>query len=320
MKVTIVGAGIVGVEIAGFLLNIGQCSELVLIDLNKDRSKAEEMDFNHMSALTFAKNTKIISGDYEDAKDSDIVVITAGAQIAVGADRQSIAEINVKICVEIAKQLEKYAPDAILINVTNPCDIVAHFITCNTSYPRHRVISSGCVVDSARLMRLVADEVKLDPKNIFGFILGEHGANSVLPWSLMNIAGQKVEDYCKNNGFDPIDPVEMLDKVKKEGLKVFGLKLNTNHGIAASVFRIIRAISVNENSVLPVGVSLNGEYGIDNIAMSVPCVINSKGVGMIPKYTFTEKELYDLRNTAKNLREVAEQVSNITGYNIDLNN
>lgn len=315
MKISVIGAGAVGVEICSFILHMGQCRELVLVDLNKQRCQGEQIDFNHMSALTFAKNTKVISGEYADTENSDIIVITAGAQIQVGQDRLSLAQINAQIGVEIAQQLEHYSPQAILIVVTNPCDIVAHFIACNTNYPRQRIISSGCVIDSARLMRLVADKVRLDPKNIFGFILGEHGANSILPWSLMNIAGQKVEDYCRNNGFDPIDPEQLLDEVKQEGLKVFALKLNTNHGIAASVFRIIRAISVNEHSVLPVGTLLNGEYDIHNITLSVPVIINSQGIGAIPKYNFTENELLQLQQSAKNLRKIVEDVALKTGLN-----
>lgn len=215
-------------------------------------------------------------------------------------------------------QLEKYSPNAILIIVSNPCDIVTHFIACNTPYPRERVISAGCVVDSARLMKLVADKVQIDPKNIFGFILGEHGANSILPWSLMNIAGQKVEDFCRNNGYPVIDPQQLLDEVKQEGLKVFGLKLNTNHGIAASVFRIIRAININEYSVLPVGTVLTGEYGIHNIVISVPMIINRDGIGKIPKYRFTDEELVDLHQSAENLRKIAEDVAEKTGLKVDL--
>lgn len=317
-KISIIGTGAVGVEIASFILNMGECSEVVLVDLNKDRCKGEQMDFSHMSSLTFAKNTRVISGEYEDTADSDIIVITAGAQIKVGQDRLELAQINAKIGVDIAKQLEKYSPNAILIIVSNPCDIVTHFIACNTSYPRERVISAGCVVDSARLMKLVADKVQIDPKNIFGFILGEHGANSILPWSLMNIAGQKVEDFCRNNGYPVIDSQQLLDEVKQEGLKVFGLKLNTNHGIAASVFRIIRAININEYSVLPVGTVLTGEYGIHNIVISVPMIINRDGIGKIPKYRFTDEELVDLHQSAENLRKIAEDVAEKTGLKVDL--
>lgn len=317
MKISIIGAGAVGVEICSFILHMGQCRELVLVDLNKQRCQGEQMDFNHMSALTFAKNTKVIAGEYADTANSDIIVITAGAQIKVGQDRLELAQINAQIGVDIARQLEQYSPQAIVIVVSNPCDIVAHFISCNTLYPRERVMSSGCVVDSARLMRLVADKVRLDPKNIFGFILGEHGANSILPWSLMNIAGQKVEDYCANNGFEAIDPQQLLAEVKQEGLKVFALKLNTNHGIAASVFRIIRAISVNEHSVLPVGTLLQGEYDIHNITLSVPTIINGNGIEAIPRYNFTQQELDQLGQSAQNLRKIVEDVALKTGLSAD---
>ncbi|MBE2898533.1 L-lactate dehydrogenase [Pasteurellaceae bacterium 20609_3] len=318
MKISVIGAGAVGVEICNFVLNLGECSELVLVDLNRERCQGEQIDFSHMSALTFAKNTHVVSGDYADTAGSDIIVITAGAQIKVGQDRLDIAQINAKIGVEIAQELEKYSPEAILIVVTNPCDIVTHFITCNTAYPRDRVISSGCVIDSARLMKLVADKVQIDPKNIFGFIIGEHGANSILPWSLMNIAGQKVEDFCRNNGYPLIDPIEQLNEVKQEGLRVFAMKLNTNHGIAASVFRIIRAITINEHSMLPVGTTLDGEYGIHNVALNVPMIVARNGIEKIPTYTFTAQEMQELQHCAQNLRKVAESVAEQTGLKADL--
>lgn len=312
MKISVIGAGAVGVEICNFILNLGECRHLVLVDLNKEKAKGEQMDFSHMSALTFSKNTLVVSGNYEDTTNSDIVVITAGAQIKVGQSRLELAQINAQIGVDIAKKIEQYSPNTILIVVSNPCDIVAHFITCNTQYPRERVISSGCVIDSARLMKLVADKIQLDPKNIFGFILGEHGANSILPWSLMNISGQKVEDFCRNNGYPTIDPKALLEDVKQEGLKVFSLKLNTNHGIAASVFRIIRAITINEHSILPVATVLNGEYGIYDTTLSVPMIIAQTGIERIPIYTFTTNELAELHRSAANLRKVIENVAQST--------
>ncbi|MFQ1023351.1 L-lactate dehydrogenase [Avibacterium paragallinarum] len=313
MKVSIIGAGAVGVGICNYLLTMGECQEVVLVDLNKERTRGEQLDFSHTSALTFAKNTKITSGEYEDTRDSDVVVITAGAQIKVGQDRLEIGHINAKITVEIARQLERYTPNAIIIVVTNPCDILTHFIIRNTNFPAHRVISAGCVVDTARMMKIIADKVKIDPKNVFGYVMGEHGANSFIPWSIVNIAGQKIDDFCQQNDVPMLDPQELLKATKAIGLEVFSLKLNTNHAIAASVFRIIRAISINEYSVLPVGTMLNGEYGLNDVVVNVPMVISSKSVERILKYKLPADELEQLHQCAAALRQVVEQVAESTG-------
>ncbi|MFZ7163912.1 lactate/malate family dehydrogenase [Avibacterium avium] len=315
MKVSIIGAGAVGVGICNYLLTMGECQEVVLVDLNKERTRGEQLDFSHTSALTFAKNTKIISGEYEDTRDSDVVVITAGAQIKVGQDRLEIGHINAKITVDIARQLERHTPNAIIIVVTNPCDILTHFIIRNTNFPAHRVISAGCVVDTARMMKIIADKVKIDPKNVFGYVMGEHGANSFIPWSIVNIAGQKIDDFCQQNDVPMLDPQELLKATKAIGLEMFSLKLNTNHAIAASVFRIIRAISINEYSVLPVGTMLNGEYGLNDVVVNVPMVISSKGVERILKYKLPADELAQLHQCAKALRQVVEQVAESTGLN-----
>ncbi|WP_197457642.1 hypothetical protein [Snodgrassella sp. CFCC 13594] len=143
MKISVIGAGAVGVGICQNILNLGDCREIVLVDLNRDRSEGEAMDFSHTSALSYAKNTRIYAGDYADTANSDVVVITAGAQIKVGQNRLDLAQINAPIAVDIARQLWRYAPRAILIVVTNPCDILTHFIIANTPYTPSQVISAA---------------------------------------------------------------------------------------------------------------------------------------------------------------------------------
>ncbi|WP_219827883.1 hypothetical protein [Avibacterium endocarditidis] len=145
--------------------------------------------------------------------------------------------------------------------------------------------------------------------------MGEHGANSFIPWSIVNIAGQKIDDFCQQNDVPMLDPQELLKATKAIGLEVFSLKLNTNHAIAASVFRIIRAISINEYSVLPVGTMLNGEYGLNDVVVNVPMIISSKGVERILKYKLPADELEQLHQCAKALRQVVEQVAESTGLN-----
>ncbi|MDO5640571.1 MAG: hypothetical protein Q4G28_11970 [Neisseria sp.] len=313
MKVSIIGAGAVGVGICNYLLSMGDCREIVIVDLNRERSEGEQMDFSHVSALSFAKNTRIVAGDYPDISGSDVVVITAGAQIKKGQDRLELAAVNAPIAVDIAKKTARYAPEAVVIVVTNPCDILAYFIIANTPLAPQQVISAGCVIDSARLMKIIADRVGLDPKNIFGMVWGEHGSNSVIPWSAVQVAGQSLDDYCEANGLPPFDKDELLAQTKQAGLEIFSRKMNTNHGIAGSVFRIIRAIGINEHSVLPVGVLLQGEYGLRDVVLNVPVVINSSGIERIVRYRLPADELVAVQKSAQQLRQVIEQIAKETG-------
>ncbi len=262
----------------GDLLAMGECREVVLVDLNRDRSEGEVMDFSHTTSLVFSKNTKIVAGDYPDVTGSDIVIITAGAQIKVGQDRKALAEVNARIAVDIARQVERHAPNAILIVVTNPCDILAHFIIANTGFSPDKVISAGCVIDTARLMKILGDKVGLDPKNVFGMVLGEHGSSCMIPWSVVSIAGQSLDDYCAAESLQAFDKPALLEETKQAGLEIFRRKLNTNHGIAASVYRIVRAIAVNEHSVLPVGVLVQGAYGLYDVVLSLPAVVSARGI------------------------------------------
>ncbi len=313
MKIGVIGAGAVGVGVCNYLLTMGSLSELVLLDQNLERAEGEVFDFRHTAALTFSKNTRIVpSNDYLDLLEADIVVITAGAQIKQGQTRLDIAEINAKIGVDIARNIERVAPNAILIVVTNPCDIVTHFIIENTGFKPGKVISSGCVIDTARLMSIVANRVDLDPKNIFGYVLGEHGSHCFTPKSLISIAGQPADYYCDMHNLRRIDSDELLEAVKQAGYEIFRRKHNTVHGISASVFRIIQAVIINERSVLPVGTMMSGQYGLHGIVLSLPTVVGKKGAESVLTHPFSGEELKTLRAISENLRTIVENVAKST--------
>jgi len=314
MKIGVIGAGSVGVGICNYLLTLGSVSELSLLDLNKERAEGEILDFSHTNALTFSKNTRLKAGDdYEILRNADIVVITAGAQIKEGESRLELAEINSKICVDIAKKVEKVSPNAILIIVTNPCDIVAYFIVANTRYEASKVISSGCLIDTARLMTIVARKVDIDPKNVFGYVLGEHGSHSFTPKSLISIAGQSADYYCDANGVKKIDADELLEQVRQVGFDIFIKKQNTTHGIAASVFRIIQAIIIDEKSVLPVGTLIQGQYGLTDIVLSLPTIVSRKGAEKILIHPFEPNEKIRLEYIASELKKRIADVAKKTG-------
>lgn len=317
MKIGVIGAGAVGVEICNYLLTLGSVSELVLLDKNLDRAEGEVFDFRHTTALTFTKNTHIFpTDDYLSLIGADIVVITAGEQITQGQTRIELAEVNSKIGVEVAKEIERVAPTATLIVVTNPCDIVTHFIVKNTAFPSYRVISSGCVIDTARLMSIIASRVNLDPKNVFGYVLGEHGCNCFAPKSLISIAGQPADYYCDTHKLGLICSDELLESVKQAGYEIFRRKQNTTHGIAASVFRIIQAIMINERSVLPVATLLEGQYGLKDVVLSLPTVVGKNGAELILNHPFTEEESETLALIAINVRTVVDRVAIATGLRV----
>ncbi|MFC3024009.1 L-lactate dehydrogenase [Vibrio zhugei] len=314
MKIGIIGAGAVGVSICNYLLTLGSIRELVLLDRNVERAEGEVFDFHHTAALTFTKNTRITPSDeYMDMLGADIVVVTAGAQIKEGQNRLDLAEINSKIGVDIANNIERVAPNAVVIVVSNPCDIVTHSIITNTRFPPERVISAGCVVDTARLMTIVAERVNLDPKNVFGYVLGEHGRHCFAPKSLISIAGQPADYYCDANHLDRIDADELLDSVKQAGYEIFRRKHNTTHGIAASVFRIIQAIVINERSVLPVGTFLQGEYGLEDVVMSLPAIIGRQGIEKVLIHPFTDEETRIMLAIAEEMHRNMVKVSEKTG-------
>lgn len=304
MKVTVVGMGAVGTEIVGFLVNMAEVSEIVAIDRDQGKAEAEIQDFAHTTAFTYAKNPSLVAGDYADSANSDIVVITAGAQMQKGQTRDDLVRVNTGIMRDLIAQIELYSPRAIVIMVTNPVDVMTHVALRVSSFPRTRLISAGTIIDSARFMRILSDHVQIDPKNIFGYVLGDHGSTGFIPWSICNVCGLDVDTYCRENGIPLIDKAQIRQRVLDAGFEIFNRKGNTNHGIAASVFRVIRAIEANEHSVLPVGVFLRNQYGVDDVVMSVPCVVGREGVQKVLHYEFSASEQVEFRRSEQHLRDL----------------
>ena len=290
MKITVIGMGAVGTEVVGHLLNSGVATEIVVVDQAHAKAQAEIWDFSHITSFIYAQNPRLIAGDYDDAAGSEIVVITAGAQIKTGQSRDALVQINSAIMRQIIAEVERTSPGAIVLMVTNPVDILVQVVLRHSAFPKERVISLGTIIDTARFMRIVSEHVAIDPKNIFGWVLGDHSETGFIPWSLCNVCGLDIDSYCALNGVPLIDRAEVRRKVLQVGLDIFAGKGNTNHGIAASVFRIIRAIAGNERSVLPVGTLLEGEYGVADVVMSVPCVIGAKGRESVVACRFTPEE------------------------------
>ncbi|NVO16039.1 MAG: L-lactate dehydrogenase [Rhodoplanes sp.] len=304
MKISVIGMGAVGTEVVGHLVASTVASEIVAVDQNAVKAQAEIWDFAHTTAFIYAKNPKLVAGGWAETAGSDIVVITAGAQLKQGESRDALVGINSKVIQDLIARAQATSPDAIVLMVTNPVDVMAQVAVTHSSFPKERVISLGTIVDTARFMRIVSDHVGIDPKNIFGYVLGDHSHTGFIPWSLCNVCGLDIDTYCALNGAGPLDRAAVRARVLQIGLDIFAGKGNTNHGIAASVFRIIRAVAGNERSVLPVGTLLEGEYGVDGAVMSVPCVIGRSGVQRIIACRFTQEEQAAFEVSHAHVREL----------------
>ncbi len=313
MKVSIVGAGAVGTQVLVEVFNSEFASSIVLIDQNREKAEGEIFDLAHTTAFTHTSNTALVAGELADAVDSDVIVVTAGAQVKATESRDELAEKNAGLIADLANRYYQVAPNAIVILVTNPVDLVAYYAIKNSPFPKERVISTGTLLDTARFMRILAEYVNIDPKNIFGYVLGEHGATASIPWSLVNICGFDLDQYCRKFGLPIVDKNATRNLVIEAGFEIFKRKGNTNHGIAATVFRIIRAIQLNEKSVLPVGCLLEGEYGFDDVVLGVPAIIGRQGIEQIIEHSLTAEETANLKVSADHFELLRNRVESAAG-------
>ena len=307
-KVAIVGAGAVGTTFAYSLLIQGLVSQIIIIDVNKERAEGEVMDLNH--GMPFAYPVRIWSGDYHDCKDADIVVIAVDRGQKIEQSRLDLAQGNFEIMKTIVPKITKYNRDCILIVVTNPLDVMTYAALKLSGFPKSRVLGSGTSLDTARLRFLLAEHLQIDPRNVHAYIIGEHGDSEVPVWSLANVAGIKLRDYClackvpfSERKFD-----DLFLKVKNAGYEIIKRKGRTNYGVALAVARIVRSILRNENSVLTVSTLLEDYYGVKNVCLSVPAILNRKGIKEIIKLPLDQKEKDKFRESARIIKNATDSL------------
>lgn len=305
-KITILGAGNVGASIAYTFAVAGTCSDIVLVDINKAKAKGEAMDIRQ--GVSFGENVEVFDGEYEDAKDSDIVVVTLGIARKPGQTRLDLAQINVNIIKEVMPQIAKYAPDAVYVVVSNPVDVLTYTILKCTDLSPNQVIGSGTALDTSRLRAIIGDHVGLSPNSIHAYVFGEHGDSSFIPWSLTNIAGIPMEEYCADQDHADLDEDEIINEVRTAGAEVIKRKGATFYAIAMSVNKICDSILRDSNNIITVSTMMNGKYGIDDVCLSLPCVIGSNGIEREVSPKMTEEEIEKLRASAKALRSVIDQI------------
>ena len=307
-KVVLVGTGFVGMSMAYSMLNRGGINELILIDIDKDKTIGEEMDLAH--GLSFApQKMEIKAGDYNECKDAQVVVITAGIAQKPGQTRLELAKTNAKIMKQITESIMASGFNGIIVVASNPVDLMTYVVAKVSKLPKNQVIGSGTVLDTARLRYLMADYLKVSSKNIHAYIMGEHGDSSFVPWNHAYIGCKKVQDVMKDNNH-PMDALEKIHQgVVNAAYEIIEKKKATYYGIGMALNRLVRAILDNENAILTVSTYLkDGQYGQDDIYIGVPAIINSNGVRELLELELNEEEQNKLNKSCEVIKQVREQL------------
>ena len=308
-KITIIGAGSVGSTIAYTLAHDEIASEIVLI--NKEKVEGEVMDIEQ--GTCFRSPVSLVAGDYADAKDSDIVIITSGIARKPGQTRIELTQTNVNILKSITPQIVKEAPDAKYIIVSNPVDIMTYVFTKISGLPENQIMGSGTILDTARLRYGLSEHFKVAQGNIHAYVFGEHGDTSFIPWTGAYISGLSTDEYyeeMKAHGKDvkPLDKEAMLEYVQKSGGKVIAKKGATFYAVSATVCQLVGLILAASDSLATVSSMLHGEYGIEDVCLSTLTLVGPNGTQGKVQMRMNKEEIALLKKSADALKEVIAQI------------
>ena len=305
-KAAVIGCGFVGSATAFTLMQSRLFSELVLLDVNMEKADGEAKDIAH--GIPFAGEMKIYAGTYDDAADAAIIIITAGANQKPGETRLDLVQKNTAIYQSIIPEIVKRDFGGILLIVSNPVDILTYVALKLSGLPENRVLGSGTVLDTARLKYALGEHLGVDSRSVHSFIIGEHGDSEIAAWSSTNVSGIPLNDFCEMRGHFNHDAAmdAIAEKVKNSAYEIISKKQATYYGIAMSVKRICECIVRNERSILPVSAMMHGEYGIEDITLSMPAIVGIGGVETHVPIALSEEEAEKLVESAKKLKEVAK--------------
>lgn len=305
-KAAVIGCGFVGSATAFTLMQSRLFSELVLLDVNMEKADGEAKDIAH--GIPFAGQMKIYAGTYDDAADAAIIIITAGANQKPGETRLDLVQKNTAIYQSIIPEIVKRDFGGILLIVSNPVDILTYVALKMSGLPENRVLGSGTVLDTARLKYALGEHLGVDSRSVHSFIIGEHGDSEIAAWSSTNVSGIPLNDFCEMRGHFNHDAAmdAIAEKVKNSAYEIISKKQATYYGIAMSVKRICECIVRNERSILPVSAMMHGEYGIEDITLSMPAIVGIGGVETHVPIALSEEEAEKLVESAKKLKEVAK--------------
>ena len=310
-KITVIGSGNVGSTIAYTLTIMGIASEIVMIDVNEEKSLGEALDIRQ--GVSFCSPASVYAGSYDDAKDSDIVVITSGMARKPGMSRLDLAQNNVDIIKSIADKIVPVAPNATYVIVSNPVDVLTYVFLKHTGLPQERVIGSGTVLDTARLRSRISEYYSVNQKNVHAYVLGEHGDSSFVPWSLANISNVPVETFKDAIQTKETYPEFILNDVeeymRKSGARIIQRKGATFYAVSISVCHICKCLLSGIDTTLTVSTMLNGEYGIDDVCLSLLNVVGDKGAHAKIMLPLNETEMAALHNSAKVLKDLIKSLN-----------
>ena len=306
-KVSIIGTGSVGSTIAYTLTVMGLASEIVMIDINNEKALGEALDIRQ--GTPFCGACSIYAGDYRDAVNSDIVIVTSGIARKPGQSRLELAQTNVNITKQIIPEITKYAPDATYIIVSNPVDILTYTFYKMSGLPENRIIGSGTILDTARLRSRLSEYYNINQSNVHAYVFGEHGDSSFIPWSVANISNVPIKE-CKKLITTPgintpeLDFGEIEQYVRKSGVRVIARKGATFYAVSVSVCHICKCLLGGIDTTMTVSTMMHGEYGIENVALSTLNMVGHEGVRGKVNVPMTDEEVRLLRKSADTLKDV----------------
>lgn len=305
-KVAIVGAGNVGATFAYALLLNGLVGEIVLIDIDRERAEGEAMDLNH--AVPLSNPVRVWAGDYADCAGADVVVVTAGTAQRPDETRLDLVQRNADIFGDVIPSITAHNDKGILLIATNPVDVLSYVAWKHAGLPAGRVIGSGTVLDTARFRYLLGRHLNVDPRNVHAYVVGEHGDSEVPVWSLANVAGMRLDDYCRREGCDIAEAVrtDIAHQVRDAAYEIIKRKGATYYAVAVGLVRIVESILRDQHTVLSVSNLVPGYYGVDDVYLSLPAVLGQNGVERVLHLALDDDETEALRESASVLREVLD--------------
>ena len=301
-KVVLVGDGAVGSSYAFAMAQQGIAEEFAIVDIIKERTEGDAMDLEDATAFTAPKN--IYSADYDTCKDADLVVITAGAPQKPGETRLQLVDKNLKIIKSVVEPIVKSGFDGIFLVAANPVDILTYAVQKLSGFPKNKVVGSGTSLDSARLRVALGKKLHVDPRDVIANIMGEHGDSEFAAYSSATIGGVPFLEWAKANNVSQETLDKMEDDVRNKAYEIINRKGATFYGVAAALARISKAILRDEDTVLPVSAYLDGQYGLNDIYIGTPAVVNAEGIKQVVEVPLNEKELKHMQESAKTLKEV----------------
>ena len=311
-KITVIGTGSVGSTIAYTLAVTGIASEIVMVDINEEKAKGEALDIRQ--GVPFCTPCSVYAGSYEDAKDSDIVIITSGIARKPGQTRLDLAQTNVNIIKSITPNITKYAPDAIYLFVSNPVDILTYTFCKCSGIPESRILGSGTILDTARLRARLSEYYQINQQNVHAYVLGEHGDSSFVPWSVANISNipanayQKAMENTDGMLIPPLNYADVEDYMRKSGGNVIRRKGATFYAVAMSVCHLCKCVQSTAGTAVTVSTMMHGEYGVSDVCLSTLVLVDNQGVRGKILNQLTDGEVDKLRASADKLKEVIHQV------------